>query len=511
MSRVLVTAVACVAALVSPAVAQKAQDTLRIAYKAPISTTDIYIDPQPETTLTSAAVYDTLIVFDSASKTFKPSLAESWTQVSPTVLEMKLRQGIKFHDGSAFTADDVVYTLSYITDPKAALRFAANWNFIDKVEKIDAYTVRITAKRPTPYALARLATTTPMYPAAVHGKLDIKTDFGRRSPIGTGPYKVLSVDASKGLRLVRNDDYVPAGPWNNKAKIKNIQILPIPDPQTQIAQLLTGGIDVILESPKDQSEQLTAMPNITSTAIENTVYTYMNFDAAGRSGLEPLTKLDVRRALAMAIDRPTLAKAIMSGGDMVKVIDAPCNANTQVGCVVTPTNRKFDPKAARDLLTKAGYPNGFTVEITTIPGADKLGEAIAGQLRAIGVRASIEHTTFVSFRTKQTAGKLQLLVAQYSSGGLSDVASAIDYYVGAENRDYWRDKDISKLAETASREMDPVKRNELLRKTFDAINEKELLLTLTSFPAVIVHTTDLTMPKVSTIFSSPELNNMSWK
>jgi len=511
MSKAVATAFACVAFLASPALAQKAQDTLRVAYKAPIATTDIYIDPQPETTLTSVAVYDTLIVFDAQSKTFRPSLAESWKQVSPTQLDMKLREGIKFHDGSAFTADDVVYTLMYISDPKSGLRFSANWGLIDKVEKVDDYNIRIITKSPTPYALARLATTTPIYPKSVHSKLETKADFGRRSPVGTGPYKVVSIDASNGIKLVRNEDYKPAGPWNSKAKIKNVQLMPIPDPQTQIAQLLTGGLDIILESPKDQSEQLTSMPNITSTAIENTVYTYLNFDAAGRSGLEPLTKPDVRRALSMAIDRPTLAKAIMAGGDMVKVIDAPCNAATQVGCVVDPMNLKYDPKAARDLLTKAGYPNGFDVEITTIPGVEKMGEAIAGQLRAIGVRAKLENTTFVAFRTKQTSGKLQLLVAHYSSGGLSDVNSAVEYYVGSEPRDYWREKDITQMANAASAEMDPAKRNELLRKVFNAVNDKSLLLSLTTFPAVVVHTTDLVLPKVSTIFTAPELNNIGWK
>ncbi|MDH7795970.1 MULTISPECIES: ABC transporter substrate-binding protein [unclassified Beijerinckia] len=513
MSKAFAGALLCstVFLVAAPAEAQKAQDTLRVAYKVPISTTDIYYDPQPEMALTSAAVFDMLVAFDAKTKTLRPSLAESWKQVTPTVIEMKLREGIKFHDGSPFTADDVVYTLTYITDPKSNLRSTALWSFIEKVEKIDDHNVRITTKSPTPYALARLAAATPIFPKAVHSRLENKADFGRRTPIGTGPYKVVSVDASSGIKLVRNDDYKPAGSWNARARIKNVHLLPMPDPQTQIAQLLTGGIDIILESPKDQSEQLTTMPNITSTAVGNTVYTYMLFDAAGRSGVEPLTKPEVRRALAMAVDRPLLAKAIMAGGDMVKVVDAPCSPAAQVGCVATPIKFKHDPKAARDLLAKAGYPNGFDVQITTLTGAEKLGEAIAGQLRAIGVRASMDHTTFVAFRTKQTAGKFQILVAHYSSGGTSDVNSVLQTYLENESRDYWRDKELAKLATASAIEMDPKQRDDLLRQTFDMMNDKTLLLPLTTFPAVLVHTTDLVLPQVSTIFTGPEFNNIAWK
>lgn len=87
--------------------AQKAKDTLRIAFKAPISTTNIYIDPQPETGLTTTAVYDALVNFDPRDGQIKPALAQSWQQLSPTVIEARLHQGVRFHDGAEATAEDV--------------------------------------------------------------------------------------------------------------------------------------------------------------------------------------------------------------------------------------------------------------------------------------------------------------------------------------------------------------------------------------------------------------------
>lgn len=495
--------------LAGPAAAQKAKDTLRIAFKDPIETIDPYIDPKPETSLVADAVYDKLLAYISAEKAFKPVLAESWKQTSPTVLDIKLREGVKFHDGKELTAEDVVYTYSYLIDPKSKLRFGRNWAFIKSVETTGKYTVRLTMNRPTPYALARLATSTPIFPKHVHSKYTTRGDFGRKAPIGTGPYKVASVDASSGIVLERFDDYKSPGPWSPKAAIKTIRILPMPEIQTQIAQMLTGGLDIILEAPKDQTEQLAQSPTVTTTVVDNTVYYYANLDAAGRSDLKALSNKDVRRALFMAIDRKALAENIIAGGKRVKVLDAPCT-DLQFGCQASVKPVSFDPKAAKALLAKAGFPNGFELDITSIPGAHEVAEAIAGQLRAIGVRAKISRATMGAYRKKQVAGKLQMLVSHYSSGGLPDVSSVLAFYQ-AGPRDYWRSDELKKAMREGGGEMDPAKRAAIYDKAFSSMNENALVLPIASHPAVLVHSADVTMPSVSSLFAGVEFNNISWK
>lgn len=493
----------------APAYAQRAKDTLRIAFVDPIATIDPYIDPQPESSLLVIAVYNKLITYLSASKEFKPELAESWKQIDPVTLEVKLRQGVKFHDGREMTADDVVYTYSYIINPDSNLRFGANWSWIKETVKVDAYTVRIIAKSPTPFALARLATTTPIFPAHIHPNFKGRGEFGRRSAVGTGPYRVEYVDVNKGVMLVRNDNYASPGPWSPKAAIGRIHVLPMPEIQTQIAQMMTGGLDIILKAPKDQAEQLSSMPNITATAIRNTVYYYVNVDAAGRSGHPALKNRDVRRALFMAIDRKTLTQSIIAGGDQVQVADAPCTS-LQFGCETNTPPVGFDRNAAKALLAKAGFPNGFDLDITSIQGTHELAEAIAGQLRAIGVRAQLSRATMAAYRKKQGAGQLQMLIANFSSGGLPDVQSVLDFYMGAPARDYWGDEELKGMMKAAAVEMDQTKRLAIFRAAFARMNEQAYVLPVSNFPAVLIHTREVTMPNVSSIFSGVEFNNIRW-
>ncbi|MGE3245844.1 MAG: ABC transporter substrate-binding protein [Beijerinckiaceae bacterium] len=502
-------AVALSVGLAFPAHAQKAKDTLRIAFKDPIETVDPLVDPKPETSLVADAVYDKLLTYIAAEGVFKPILAASWKQTSPTVIEFVLREGVKFHDGKELTAEDVAYTYSYLIDPKSKLRFFRNWSFVDKAEATGKYTVRFTLKQPTPYALARFATSTPIFPKHVHEKFATRGEFGRKSPIGTGPYKVVYVDASKGIRLVRNDDYKSPGPWYPKATIKTIDILPMPEIQTQIAQMMTGGLDVILEVPKDQTEQMALNPAVNTTAIANTVYYYANLDAAGRSGLEALTKKDVRRALFMAINRKAIASSVVAGGKAVKVIDAPCT-ELQFGCKASVKPVDFDPKAAKALLAKAGYPSGFDLDITSIPGAHEVAEAIAGQLRVIGVKAKVSRMTMGGYRKKQVSGNLQMLVSHYSSGGLPDVSSVLAFYQ-AGPRDYWKDPALKKAMQDGASETDQKKRADIYDKAFSRMNEEALVLPISSHPAVLVHSADVTMPSVSTLFAGVEFNNIKWK
>lgn len=126
-----------------PAQAQKAQDTLRIGVYQPISMIDALYDPQPQTALMDRVVFDTLVQYDSDKREVVPGLADSWTFIDDRTIEFKLRQGVKFHDGSDFDADDVVYTVNFILDPSSRFRFKeTRYGLFESVEKIDAFTVR---------------------------------------------------------------------------------------------------------------------------------------------------------------------------------------------------------------------------------------------------------------------------------------------------------------------------------------------------------------------------------
>jgi peptide/nickel transport system substrate-binding protein len=505
----LVAAALIMAGAIAPAAAQKAKDTLRIGFHDPISTVDLNDDPKPETSFTSRSVFDTLIEFDAVTSEFKPVLASSWRRVDPVTLEFELRHDVKFHDGSPFDADDVVYTINWLADPNTKLRFKDNFSWIARAEKIDQYSVRIIAKEPTAFDLMRLAVSVRIYPSDVHSTFAEKTEFGRKKPIGTGPYKVELVDGRQGVILVKNEAYRHGGPWRPAASIGRIHAMPIPDLQTQIAHLMTGGLDLVHEVPKDQADALLANPNLAATPNQALVYFYMSIDAANRSGNAALSHLKVRQALVQAIDRMAVARSIVSGGNEVKPLDALC-IPVQQGCAASVKPAPFDRAAAKRLLTEAGYANGFDVEVSSIPGAQKMAEAIAGELRKIGVRAKVAHQTFDGFRKKQREGKLEVLVAHYSSGGLPDVSAITSYYFGNADRDYWRDETINNLAKEGVAILDDAKRRAHYQKIFDRINEMAYIAPISTFPAVLVHTKEVRVDKGSLSPAGADVHRMHW-
>jgi peptide/nickel transport system substrate-binding protein len=474
-----------------PAEAQKAEDTLRVAYTDPISTTNGFFDPKPETAAVQRAIYSTLIVYDPTTRTFKPDLATSWKRINPTTIEFTLRQGVTWHDGTPLTADDVVDTFNWLLDPKTRLRFGFIYTSrFKQAEKVDDHTVRVEEKGVFADDLMTIAVNLTIFPKHVLDTFANKADFARQKPIGTGPYKLVSISPSTGVKLVKFDKYVSPGPWRPAAKISKIDILPIPDLQTEMAQLMTGGIDLMHDVPRDQALQITSNPQYTTTVAPGLNVFYMEMDAAGRSGNKALTDVRVRKALEMAVDREALAKNV-----------APPEATTpnaicvpvMIGCVVSNAPPAHNVAEAKKLLAEAGYPNGFDVDMVSNPGGEQISEAIAGQLRAVGVRAKVEHLTFAGYRARQVAGKLQILIGNWDAGGTPDEASTTNFFWDGGPRDYARDPKIEKLSEEAARERDPKKREALYRQIFDTNNEKAYTLPLTTFPAVFVHTKDLKM------------------
>src|ERR1700722_7672324 len=246
------------APFVNVAQAEKAKDTLRLAVDQPIKLIDATQNPNPEANLIDRAVFDTLISYDVATKTYHGQLAESWTQIDNKTMELKLRHGVKFSDGSEMTADDVVYSFNYATDPKYNFLFKdARFGWIDHIEKVDPYTVRVYSKAPTAIMLARLWSGPQIMPQHVRAKLGDPTTFGLH-PVGTGPFKVESFDPGTGnIVLVKNPNYVWGG-YEPAAKIAHVEVTTIPDEQTRLAKIMVGDLDLIFHVDYDEAKQVTS-------------------------------------------------------------------------------------------------------------------------------------------------------------------------------------------------------------------------------------------------------------
>ena len=416
MLKRLTSAAACLAVACTYANAQGAKDTIRVAVYQPVPIVDTIYNPSPETSLVANIIFDSLIHFDPVSREYKPLLAKSWQRINDKTLEFKLREGVKFHDGSAFDADDVIYSFEVFMDPKYNFRFKDNrFGWIDKVEKIDAFTVRIISKEPFAPFLDRLTANIPIYPENVYRALENKGDFGRK-PIGTGPYKVISFDPAKGEVIYERNEAYALGDVRPPGKVKQIILSSIPDQQTQVAKLLSGGLDVVFGLEPDAIPSLRANPNLSVTVDRTVSYTYIQFDTKDRSGIGVFKDKRVREALLRAIDRPALIKAFLPQEQWNDPVQPAMCHEWHIGCSASLQPVGYDLDAAKKLLTEAGYPNGFELSIATWGPSRRIAEAVAGQLRKIGVNAKVNSSTIGVFVQKRADGKIQAQVSLWDNG-----------------------------------------------------------------------------------------------
>ena len=234
------------------AFAGKAEDTLSVAFTRELENVDSYFNSSREGVVMQRAIWDGLIYRDPKTNEYKGNLATSWKWVDDLTLEFKLREGVKFHNGEAFNADDVVYTVNFVSNKENGAKTQRNVNWMKSAEKVDDFTVRINLKAPFPAAIEFLSGPVSIYPDQYYAKAG-PTGMGLK-PVGTGPYKATSVTPGKHFVLEKNNNYhdSPKG----KPSIKNVDIRTIPDVNTQMAELFSGSLDLIWQVPSDQAENL---------------------------------------------------------------------------------------------------------------------------------------------------------------------------------------------------------------------------------------------------------------
>lgn len=491
--------------------ADKAHDTLRVAFDQPVRLIDALFNPNPEADLVDRVVMDTLIAYDAKTKTYRGQLAESWKQIDDKTLEIKLRHGVRFSDGSPLTADDVIYSLDFASDPKVPFLFKdARFGWFDHAEKIDKYTVRIYAKAPTAIMLARLWGGPPILPAHIHSKLADKAKFGLH-PIGTGPYKVVSFDQANGIVLEKNP-YYDWGGYEPAAKIGRIEIQFIPDAQTRYAKILVNQLDLIFNLDYDQAKAVVAQNPNYKVFVEPTVsFSYIFFDSADRSGIHVFKDRRVREALLRAIDVQAMRKALLPPEFAAKPrMQAMCHPE-HIGCAWSLPPVSYDPAKAKELLAQAGLASGFDLELLTWGQARPIAEAVAGDLRKIGVRATVNAATINVFQKLRGEGKAQAQVTLWDNGGgAPDIDNTAAFFYLPSPRNYTHDAKLAEWTREGSRERDPKKRIAIYRKLFDRVTEERYGMPLMELPAVLVQSKDLV---VGTNHTKPEgflFNRLSW-
>ena len=441
-------------------------NSLVIAWGAtgPIEHVDNYVNTNRTGIWFSRMVWDQLIYRDPKTFEYKPLLAESWEQLSDTVWQFKLRQGVTFHNGEPFDADDVVFTLNWISNPENGVKVQRNVNWIKEARKIDQYTVDVEMKRPFPQAFEFLSGPITIYPNEYYAVAG--PDGMNKQPIGTGPMKVVSIKTAEEYVFEKNTDYTWGSP-KGEAQVSKMVVREIADVQTQIAELLAGGIDITADISADHVEQIAGFPGFTALQAGTMRTGYLGFDAANRSGHEPVNKLKVRQAMAHAINRESLVNNLIRGD--AGVIHTPCFP-TQFGCDVNAAVKyEYDPEKAKALLAEAGYPDGFEIDFYTFRPAD-WAEAIMGDLAQVGIKASLTKMPYFALRDKQrNEGTTPMFLMDWGSYSMNDMSAITSHFFKKGPDDFAMDDEVAGWLEAGDTNVDPAVRKANYAKAIEKI------------------------------------------
>ncbi len=475
--KVLLAVMLVVVILAIPALGLTAE--LKIGLKSEPSSVDPHYHNLTPNNMVANYVFDKLIKQDHVQN-LSPGLAVSWEPISDLVWEFKLREGVKFHDGSPFTAEDVAFTLERGANvPNSPSSFARYIKQITKVEIIDPLTIRFTTKDPFPLMPTYLSTFVII--SKKHGQGAETKDYNSgKAMVGTGPYKFVEFVPGDRLVYERNEDY-----WGEKEPWDKVTLKPLTNSSARVAALLAGDVDIIDFVPTADMERLKKDENLTlSRSVSNRVI-YLHIDSDrdespfvtdvdGKSMTKnPLKDVRVRRAISMAINRPGIVSRVMEGNAIAAGQLLP-----EGFFAISPDLKpeKYDPEAAKKLLAEAGWGDGFGL---TIHGPNdryvndaKICQAVAQMLTRMGIKTKVDTMPKNIFFPRGTKLEFSLMLVGWGSG-TGEPSSPLgallhtydpDHGYGQTNRGRFSNKDMDAALEEALRTVDREKHKELLIK-----------------------------------------------
>ena len=454
--------------------------TLRWATRGDVQTMDPYSQNEGLTNNVANLIHDLLVERDRNS-VIGPRLATSWTIVNDTTWRFNLRKGVKFHDGSPVTADDVVFSIERAQTPPSQLAQYAK--ALGKPTKIDDYTVELKQDRSDPLLLEHLNTVYIMsrsWSIAHHADkpLDFKAKeetFASRNTNGTGPYMLKTREPGVKTVLVRNPDW-----WGpNEGNVDEIVYTQIGSDATRMAALLSGEVDLVTDpAPQDVARFQGNTAFKVYSGLENRVV-FLGFDqfrdaleGSNVTGKNPFKDRRVREAFYKAIDVDVLQSKIMRG----QSVATGCLTTAPSGCL-DPSLEKHpaaDVPGAKQLLVEAGYPNGFEVTLDC-PNDRYINDrdlciATVGMLARIGVTVKVNAIPKALYFPKIEKNETSFYLLGWG-GSITDAQIVMDPILhtkdpatqkGFYNYGRFSDPALDRLIDAAAVEMDPTKRRQLV-------------------------------------------------
>ena len=489
--KVLLTAAALAATLLAPAQAQ----TLRWAAQNDILTMDPHSQNHATTNAILQHAYEGLTRY-SATYEVEPALATKWTYISPTQVRFELRKGVKFHDGTPFTADDVVFSYSRIKQPQGTMGIYVTG--VTDVKKIDDHTVDFIMAAPNPILLRNSVNffivskvwAEKNRTANVQDYKNKEENHASRNAMGTGPYKLTGWTPEQRVTMTINNDW-----WDkHTSNVKEVVYTPIKSDPTRVAALLSGDVDMLTDLPTQDVGRLRTdgKLKVLDGPEVRTIFLAPDMGSpelkhSSVKGKNPFADRRVRQALSMAIDRAAIQRNTMRGLSVpANLIIAP-GVNGYDAALDAPL--KVDIEGAKKLLADAGYPSGFEVRLNCpnnrYVNDEEICQNVVAMWARIGVKTTLAAENMATFiqKVQNFDSSIYLLGwgvatydAQYSLQSL--VRTRTSGADGNFNFGKASDATVDRLVDAMKTETDVAKRNAMIREALIKTRDEVLVIPL---------------------------------
>ena len=458
------------------------------------------LDPHSQNHATTNAIlqhaYEGLTRYNTKYEV-EPALATKWTFISPTQVRFELRKGVKFHDGSPFTADDVVFSFGRIKQPQGTMAIYVSG--IADIKKIDEHTVDFILAGPNPILLRNIGDFFIMSkPWADKNKTanvqDYKAkeeNFASRNVNGTGGYKITGWTPDQRVTMTAHAD------WWDKANASNVTEViytPIKSDSTRVAALLSGDVDMVTDLPTQDVTRLRSDAKLKVVDGHEVRTIFIALDQFNTElkysnvlGKNPFKDKRVREALNVAVDRDAIKRATMRGLSLPAAILVAPGVNGHTPDIDQPL--KADPEKAKKLLAEAGYPNGFEFQLNCpnnrYVNDEEICQNLVSMWARVGIKTKLAVEGMATFIQKvQNFDSSAYLLgwgvatydAQYSLQSL--VRTRTTGADGNFNFSRVSDPVVDKLVDAMKTETDVAKRNAMIREALLHTRDEYLFVPL---------------------------------
>ncbi len=458
------------------------------------------LDPHSQNHATTNAIlmhaYEGLTRYSNKYEV-EPALATKWTYINPTQVRFELRKGVKFHDGSPFTADDVVFSFGRIKQPQGTMQIYVTG--IKEVKKVDSHTIDLILEAPNPILLRNIIDFRIMSKAWAEKNNSVNTqdykakedNFASRNVMGTGAYRITGWQPDQKVSMVQNPE------WWDKARASNISevsYLPIKSDPTRVAALLSGDVDLLTDLPTQDVARLKTDPKlkIVEGPEVRTIFFAMDqgsdeLKGSNVKGKNPFKDKRVREAMNVAIDREAIKRTIMRGLSIPAAIMVAPGVNGNTPDIDQPI--KADVDKAKKLMAEAGYPDGFEVQLNCpnnrYVNDEEVCQAAVSMWAKIGIKARLVATpmaqhslTFQKFETSlyMLGWGVATYDAQYALQSL--VRTKTTGADGNFNYSKVSDAKIDQLVDAMKTETDVTKRNAMIKEALLRTRDEHLFVPL---------------------------------